>query len=234
MNVLVAIPFRDRGRDPLRQVNLLRILEHWDQDHQRAAVVASDGRDGDQQFNRSAAYNKAVRDHPDVDVFVFTESDMLINPEQIEAGIELAAAHPGQVVPFTEYHYLTPEDSHDIRNHAVEPEHCTPETIMTNGRSHGAINIISRESLRLVGQYDELFEGNWYDDTAMKIAYTKTCGPTRFIPGPAHHLYHLPGWTGDHLTDQDRAATRRNHLRCRTYRMAQTPDRIRHLTAGGQ
>ncbi len=78
---------------------------------------------------------------------------------------------------------------------------------MDDSQSIGAINIVSRATLNKVGGWDECFEGNWYDDVAMKIAFEKVGGITRWVDGPAFHLYHLPGHTGDHLTDADRAAT---------------------------
>lgn len=89
-----------------------------------------------------------------------------------------------------------------------------------------------RATLDLIGQWDEGFEGNWYDDDAMKIAFELCAGPTRWIDGPAHHLYHLPGWKGDHLTAADRAATAANKARLRLYQRAEQPAQIRELTSG--
>lgn len=230
--IAVIIPFRDRGIDPLRKANLDRVVDHW-RVYTKTPTVVSDGRTSDAQFNRSAAYNEGVRECPAAEVFVFTESDMLLDYGQIDLAVCVARETPGLVVPFTQYRYLTLEDSARVRAHEADPAECTPESTMDNGASIGAVNVVSRETLELVGGYDETFEGSWYDDSAMRIAFDKACGPTRWVNGPAHHLYHLPGWKGDHLTEADRAATARNKARYALYEQAQTPERIRQLTAGG-
>lgn len=227
--IAVIIPFRDRGTDPLRSANLKRVLHEW---HTFAGmpkpIVEHDGRTNG-QFNRSTAYNRAVA-RTNADVLVFAESDMVLPPSQIHAGITAAMESPGLVVPFTQYRYLSPRDSERVRNHETDPMWCTPSSVMDNGTSIGAINIVSRKTLELVGRWDECFEGSWYDDRAMCRAFEICCGPTRYITGPAYHLFHLPGFKGDHLTVEDRQATARNKHRWKLYRQARTPEQIRALT----
>jgi hypothetical protein len=227
-SLAVIIPFRDRGIDPLRKANLDCVLEHW-----RCiapVLVQSDDRVG--QFNRSRAYNlgaAATR----ADILVFAESDILVAHEQVDEAISLAADAPGLVVPFTQYRALTEADSHLLRTHAKALPDCSIEYQIPGGQSTGAVNIVSRETLRAVGQYDETFEGSWYDDTSMARAFEVTSGSIRRVEGSAYHLYHLPGWKGDHLSDADRAATERNEQRWQLYLDANTPERIRELTSGG-
>jgi len=232
-NVALIIPFRDRGNDPLRQENLKAVERHWWLYPFLERVVVGDGRTGDAQFNRSAAYNAGMRPMTTADVFVFSESDMLIHYDQIDEAVKLALKAPGLVVPFDEYCYLRPGDSTYVRGGTRNPEECVPEWVMAKGRAVGAINVVSRETMKLVGQWDEKFQGSWYDDRAMKIAFETCAGPTRIVPGSAYHLYHQPGWSGDHLTDEDKAATRANKMRYRSYCLAKTPEKIRELTAGG-
>lgn len=231
IGVSVIIPFRDRGHDPQRLWNLRTVLKHWEKSR-FAAVVASDGREGDEQFNRSAAYNRGMAAAP-ADVYVFCESDMIVSLDQVKQAIKLAVVQNGMVVPFTEYRYLSEANSDAVRGPGIPPTDVVAERTMRNGSSIGAINVVSRETMNLVGQWDESFDGNWYDDDAMRIAFEKCAGPTQFVEGPAHHLYHLPGWQGRHLTEADRHATRRNKLRLYRYQKAGTPERIRELTAGG-
>lgn len=228
-NVAVVIPYRDRGCDPLRSANLKRVLRHWDGFAE--ICIVNDGRSGDAQFNRSAAYNRGAA-LTTADVIVYTESDMLIDHQQINEAIALATESPGLVIPFTEYHYLNPSDSADVRETMLDAATCVAQFVRNNGTAIGAINVVSRETLDAVGQWDEAFEGNWYDDTATQIAFEMCAGPTRWVPGPAHHLYHLPGWTGDHLTAEDKAATEANKARLALYQRAVDADEIRELTTG--
>lgn len=228
MKIGVIIPFRDRGVDSYRAANLERVAEMWES-YDMTPLICSDDRDGNAQFNRSAAYNNGVRLCNIADVFVFTESDMLIDVEQVREGITRAMEAPGLVVPFTEYRYLSRDDSVHVRG-GSDPRDFTPESVMSNGKSIGAINIISYKTLESVGQWDEIPEGSWYDDNMMERAFTVCAGPTRWVNGPAWHIYHLPGWTGEHLSPEDRAATRRNKLRWGKYQRATTPEQIRALT----
>ena len=87
----------------------------------------------------------------------------------------------------------------------------TPESIMDNGRSIGAVNVVSRYTLDITGGFTESTSGNWYDDNIIEEAFKFLTGThTRYVAGPAVHLYHLPGHKGDHLTAEDRAATAHN------------------------
>ncbi|QDF19991.1 galactosyl transferase [Mycobacterium phage ThetaBob] len=228
--VAFIVPFRDRGKDPRRPANLKRVTEHWNTCGQQVLVV-DDGRTGDAQFNRSAAYNRAAT-QTTADVLVFTESDLIVPFAQIEQGIKLAVSAPGLVVPFSKFLAITEQDSIAVREHRLEPAAAQANQIRKDRQSIGAVNIVSRESLNLIGQYDEAFEGAWYDDDAMELAFRVCCGPTRFVDGPGFHLYHLSGGGGKHLTTADKAATERNKQRFDLYRAATTPERIRELTAG--
>lgn len=223
MNAAVIIPFRDRGTDPLRAANLKVVRDWWESSPWPVHVV-DDGRTGDAQFNRSAAYNRAAA-IVDADVLVYSEADMLIPFEQISAAVELAQT-PGLVVPFTAYHYLSPDGSDAVRAGA-NPAGVNPERIKDGGRSIGAVNVVSRATLEAVGGYTERTEGNWYDDDIMGHAFEICAGSTRWVDGPAYHLYHLPGWKGAHLTREDRDATARNRALWSQVRRLTIPDRVR-------
>lgn len=230
MSIAVIIPFRDRGTDPLRAANLTRILEHW-ASFGSEIIVTSDGLDGDAQFNRHAAYNKAAA-QTKADTLAFVESDMLLDFTTLDEAIDMAGTRTGLVVPFTERHELGAEGSAKVRAHQVDYHDLVGEVIMPKPRRTGAINVISRTTLTAVGQYDPAFSGNWWDDRSMHIAFDMCAGPTRWIDGPAWHLHHLPGHKGSHLTPEDIAATKRNRERWQLYTQATTPQRIRQLTKG--
>lgn len=229
--VALVIPFRDRGLDPLRAANLERVLTWWEP--YRAPVhVVDDGRTGEAQFNRSAAYNRGRIIAGDPDVIVYTEADMLIPFRQIDRAISLAVERPGLVVGFTTYRYLGADDSERVRRGEAEPADVTPESITDGGTSIGAVNVVSRRTLDLVGGYTERTEGSWWDDVIMHRAMDVCAGPTRWVSGPGHHLYHQPGWTGDHLSDADRAATARNEALWQRVKRVRSARRMRALLHG--
>lgn len=227
--VAMIVPFRDRGLDPLRRANL-DLVQAWWFGHQLEIQIVDDGLSRGAQFNRHRAYNRAVEMNPEADVFVFTEADMLIHPDQIREAVELALEKPGLVVPFTQYRYLSKKVSEFLRNAWYDMDakelarwwalpttdlnsifDMRAEKTMENGKSIGAVNVVSRETLEITGGFTEATHGNWYDDNIIEEGFAfLTKSKTRWVKGPAVHLYHLPGWTGDHLSEADREATARN------------------------
>lgn len=225
----VIIPFRDRGLDPRRGANLDVVMAWW-YAHGLEAVIVDDGLEGDAPFNRHRAYNRAVEQYPEADVFVFTEADMLIHPDQIKEAVAMAYDHVGLVVPFTQYRYLSDSTTEIIRDayHDMDPDDLATlwelstddpfsvfqfdaESTMDNGKSIGAVNVVSKATLNVTGGFTEATSGNWYDDNIIEEGFAFLTGQrTRWVDGPAVHLYHLPGWTGEHLSAEDKAATRRN------------------------
>jgi hypothetical protein len=232
----VIIAFRDRGGDPQRSANLARVTDHWS-GYDCKILVTSDGRADNAQFNRSSAYNRAVgrglETATNADVLIFAESDMLISFDQIDRAVALAVAAPGMVIPFSWFMALSEGDSRRVRAHEVDPVDCDTTAVKGHRGSIGAVNVMSRDTYDLVGGYDERFEGAWYDDDAMKIAFDIAAGPTRWVEGSAYHLYHLSGGGGEHLSREDRVATSRNRQRLRLYQQARTPEQIRSLTRVG-
>jgi hypothetical protein len=173
MKVALIIPFRDRGIDPRRAANL-EIVQAWWFTHGFDPKVVTDGLHGEAQFNRHRAYNRAVSRNSDADVFVFTEADMLIHPDQVHTAIERALVKPGLVVPFTQYRYLSDAKSRFIRDsfHDMSSEDLAewwsrpphnetgiftmePEHVMEDGRSIGAVNVVSRRTLEITGGFTE-------------------------------------------------------------------------------
>lgn len=223
--ITVVIPFRLReGADTRRAANLDAVMTWW-WAHGFTPVVVDDGLSGDDQFNRHLAYNLAVERFPETEVFVFTEADMFIPAQQILDGVRMAYAAQGLVVPFLQYRYLSDSMTGYVRHlfdtlptnnlaefiESGEIFEMEPESTMDGGRSIGAVNIVSRDTLETTGGFTEMTEGNWYDDRIIEEGFAYLTGkPTRYVEGSAVHLYHLPGWTGDHLTEEDKRATANN------------------------
>lgn len=235
-DVSIIIPWRDNG-DANRQANLARVLDHLTQT-ELPIVLASDRREDGQPFNRSAAYNYGISLAPS-NVYIFHEADMLINLYHLGKAIGEAETGLGLVVPFTEYRYMSEEDSRQIIA-GSEPTEFEPEWVMGNGRSIGAVNVVSAESMRWVGQWDEQLSGHGFDDNAMHRAFEVACGPTRYVDGPGVHLWHpmayAPWERGtdaarpENFTAEDVEATWENKKRLRLYQRATTPEQIRELT----
>lgn len=228
--VSVIIPFRLRDTGDMRRSANLEVVMAWWWAHGFIPQVVDDGLSGDEQFNRHRAYNRAVERFPETDVFVFSEADMLIHPKQVMLAARLAVHRPGLIVPFTQYRYLSDaitglirDRFHDLSRQALAAWWLLPvqhpasmfsheaESTMDNGRSIGAVNVVSRETLEITGGFTEFTHGNWYDDRVIEEGFAFLTGRrTGHVPGPAVHLYHLPGHTGDHLTEEDKKATQHN------------------------
>lgn len=250
--VAVIIPFRLRESADLRRGANLEVVQGWWYAQGFDPQIVSDGLSGDAQFNRHRAYNIGVSRNPEADAFVFAEADMLIHPDQINTAVEQAVARPGLVVPFTQYRYLSDistgvlrETYSDMPPSALAPWWAepvksdtsifqwNPESIEDNGKSIGAINVVSRRTLDITGGFTEATSGNWYDDNIIEEGFAfLTRKRTRWVKGPAVHLYHLPGHRGDHLSEEDIRATQRNKTLLNVMRQnirAQRPVEVKRL-----
>jgi hypothetical protein len=236
VSTAIIIPYRDRGKDPLRAANLERCLEWW-AGFGAPVIVADDGREGDAQFNRSAAYNRGTA-QTDADMLVYVESDTLIPYEQIHQAIEMAQRRLGMVVPFTHQKKLSETDSVLVRGREKEPADCIPTRHpYGENTNYGCCNVLSRRALEGIGQWDEQFEGHGHDDNGMFHAFDTVFKPVRWVDGNSYHLYHLdfdPDTTRDHsyLTKEDVLAQSRNRQRLELYRCAKSAEEIRLLTSG--
>ncbi len=237
MTAAIIMPFRDRGVDPLRRQNMTRALQHW-ANSGYTVYVMDDGQSGRANFNRSAAYNRGAA-YTNADILVFAEADILISYHQIRDAVALAAAELGLVVPYTRQVRLTETDSTLVRGHLKNAADCVPDHHpYSDGLNNtGCVNVISRETLAAVGQWDEVFAGHGHDDSAMELAFRICAGPTQFVDGSAYHLYHKDAdidttHDASYLTTEDKQAQARNYQRMQQYRVCTTPEQIRQLTAG--
>lgn len=233
MNHAFVIGFRCRGRDPLRRANLQFVEQYVRRLELGPVHVVDDGRAGDEQWCRHAAYNKGAQAAfgSGADVVTFYEADMIVPRNQLATAIALAQ-NGGLVIPFTERRELGPSESEQLRAGTKSPAECVPDAVKLHPRRSGAINVISRRTLDSVGRWDDQFHGSHWDDRSMLRAFDICAGPTQWVPGPSWTLYHLPGYTGRHLTDADRDATAANRRRYGRYLRAKTPEQIRALTLG--
>jgi len=237
VKVAIIVPWRDKG-DQRRRANLQRVIDHlagtpW------PVHVVSDGRAGDLPFGRQHAYNRGMSEHP-ADVWIAHEADMLIPHDQLGRAVDLAATQTGLVVPFDTYAYLGVNDSLEVLAGA-DPGHYEPQWVMVDGRSIGAVNVVSAATMAAVGRWDERLTGHGYDDRAMALAFQVATGNrTRTVEGVGTHLWHpmafAPWERGEHADPgrydaADVEATRANKARLSLYRRARTAEDVRALTA---
>lgn len=228
-----VIPFRCRGTDPLRSANLNFVHSYVEQLELGPVYVVSDKRHGSEPFCRHASYNigSEVALSAGATTITYYEADMIVPRSQLVAAIAKAETD-GLVIPFTERRELGPSESEQLRTGLKAPADCIPDVVKRRPRRSGAVNVISRRTLESVGRWDDQFQGSHWDDRSMLRAFDVCAGPTDWVPGPSWTLYHLPGYTGSHLTDEDRAATAANRRRYSFYLRANTPEQIRALTLG--
>lgn len=229
-NFDVIIPFRDRGNDPCRPANLKAALQWW-RSRGINPIVIDDGLTGDAQFNRSRAYNRGA-EISKANILCYIEADLLIPANQLYEAVRIAAEKPGLVVAFSRFMAMIERDSEFVRAGLIPPAQACAQQMRGDKQSIGAANVVSRESLEMIGRFDEGFSGHAYDDDATELAFRICCGPTRFVEGAGFHMYHRPGALYGQASEADLAATERNRQRFELYKQAKTPDDIRRLTLG--
>jgi hypothetical protein len=236
-DVPVFIPFRLRvGSDTRRLRNLRQVMRWWSANGM-LPILVSDGGQGDEPFNRHRAYNTAVEENPDLDVFVFSEADTLIHRDQILKAVDMALAMDGLVVPYTKHLYTSDRTAgficratESMEDYEVDEWFRLPsndvrsvfdlrfERIMESGESVGAVNVVSRNTLNTTGGYTEMTSGNWYESTITEAAFAALTRKTRFVTGPAVHLYHLS-------SDDSEAAASNKKILATVRRMIRQGDR---------
>lgn len=225
----IIVAFRDRGNDPCRAANFNASLQWW-RSRGINPIVVDDGRSGSAMWNRSAAYNRGARASK-AEVLCYVEADLLIPANQLYDAVRMATQKSGLVVPFSRFMAMIERDSEFVRSGVIAPAQACAQQVRGVNESTGAANVVSRETLEMVGAWDEQFDGAWFDDSSMQIAFEVCCGPVRFVDGPGYHMWHVPG-VGEHVTPDEAAATERNRQRFELYKQAKTPEDIRNLTLG--
>lgn len=212
---VIVIPWRpplDNNATGHRAVNFAYVRDHYLSLGFRV-IVASDGGEPGEPFNRSRAYNRGLVLADSPDVVIWNEADCIIPEAQLNSGVRVARDRPGLVVPYTERIELTLDATQRFRQQGMPfpVESKDIENLFTNGTSIGQCGITSAETLSMLGGWDEGFEGWGYDDNAMFHTFATKCGPPRWIMGPSLHLWHPLVMTTQSADGQ--AVTERNRVR---------------------
>lgn len=225
-NIAIVIPWRDPGNGE-RKANFDYVYEHYRSMDVGPVVVVDDGRETDQPFNRSAAYNRGYEQVGLSNVILWNEADTLIPVESVLAAAHQALQGTGLVVPYTERHELDAAQTQAAHDGA-DPFGMTGSVVYPDGTSIGQAGVTSTRTMDLIGgRWDEGFEGWGYDDNAMFHVFTTLAGPPRWVAGKGVHLWHTPVYAAH--TEQSRATTDRNAARCQAIMARTGADLVNYL-----
>ena len=193
----------------------------WERKVPEFAIVEGSSPDG--PFSRAAALNDAYRRaRPDFGIVL--DADVVAYPDSVRAAVAVARRTGEVVLPFEEYHALSPGYSR-----AVLAGHASPDRRgrLTTRKTHeSSIVVVPREAWERIGGFDERFVGWGQEDVAFAQAARVLVGLRR-VPGEVFHLYH--GRTKERIRSAPTYAP--NQARGRRYREANDPDAIRALLA---
>jgi hypothetical protein len=159
---------------------------------------------GHQPFNRAASRNGGVADS-DAEILVVCDGDAIAQPAPLLEAV--AGAHDGRLhLPYTAVRLLTQDGSEHIHL-GDDPD--TANIWHVNPYSVGGCVVVSRDTWRAVGGWDERFTGWGFEDTAFWAATDTFFGTTRH-EGTLYDLWHIdkrgigsPQWqTGKALCDR--------------------------------
>lgn len=181
----VLIPWRDGGCEH-RQANWRHVRRMWaDRGY---LVLPAD--DGGTPFSRGGSINLAAElVAGDVDVLILADADTIIDDDQVRSAITAAAAQPGLVVAFDRYRYLT-RPATDIALAGDVARAARRQAEFTLERTVSSVVAVSRSTWEAAGGFDPRFRAWGHEDIAFEAACATLAGPTRWIPGPVHHLWH--------------------------------------------
>lgn len=209
----VIVPYRPA--DATRRAAWERVAEQWDRDFPSALTWVDDGGD---PFSRGGSVNLGIG-RSNADLFVIADADTLVDHEQVQTAIDLAASAPGLVVAFDRFMYLGRGGSRQVIEGYTgdwEPfgEWSLPDTV-------SSCVALSRETWDTVGGFDPRFRAWGYEDVQLEVACATLVAPTRRVPGTAWHLYHQPtserpavnaGMLDEYLRLRDDPAGMRAHI----------------------
>lgn len=163
-------------------------------------------KDGTDPFNKSRAFNVAVRSLVHEPILMFIDADMIAHPGVYELAAEVLRTKPVEAVHmYTSFFNLSQEDSKSfelsdefyqrMKETAVPPTG-TYEVTETRLDSHsplfGGMVAVTRRAFEIVGGCEESFEGWGGEDMAMSYKLQRLVNCAALQTDQAYHLWHEP------------------------------------------
>lgn len=217
MNAVVLVPWRSGGCEH-REAAWRHVRRMW-ADRGLLVMPADDAGD---PFSRSCSINLAhdmVAASLDPDVYLIADADVIVSERQAIDAIDQAAADPGLVVAFDRYCYLT-ELGTTMALDGERRQWWKHLQFVLNLTVSSCV-AVSRETWDTVGGFDPRFRAWGSEDVAFEVACATLAGPTRWVHGDAHHLYHPteenrpatnPEMLAEYLALRDDPAAMRAHI----------------------
>lgn len=170
-----------RGGDRYREASWEWVRFHYSS----MGFEMFEGDSGSQPFSTAQSYNRAAETAGDWDVGIFINTDCVVPPESLRAGLEQAATSGRIVLPHDRTYLLK-------RGYTPLPWELTPklgrlhtEDVVTR-KSPAGVVIIPRPLWDRLGGYDEHFVVWGWEDKALLQA----AGEFDRLPGPLYHYWH--------------------------------------------
>jgi hypothetical protein len=218
MKAVVLMP--TGGNCPHRLDNQEFTISHYAKTYGIETVLGHDT-SGRQYWSRARAvndaYKKAITKHPDLEILIIADNDLIPDQKYFELGLRLMINHSA-VIP----HYKTKLLSKSITEHFKRQNLGTDQV---HGRliKPGSISfvIIKRDAFELINGMDELFEGWGAEDNAFLENIKKQLQSIRRLKGIRTHLWHPTD-----PTRSDAEQLRKNRARFYEYKAGKKRDVI--------
>lgn len=173
---------------------------HWERELPEYELVEGH-HEGDCPFNRSAAINRAAEGKWDVAIVL--DSDVVVDPGQVKAAVELAYETGELVLPFTDRNMLSEKGTEAILGGASGSWR---KWVACRERGRVSCCVVVPHALwDTVGGFDERFEGWGGEDEAFHAA-CEVMGGAQRLDGAVWHLWHERSAHHDHSTPLYRQA----------------------------
>jgi hypothetical protein len=147
--------------------------------------------DGGDPFSRACSINLAhdlVAAGVNPDVYLIADADVIVPEHQAIDAIDQAAAEPGLVVAFDRYCYLTEYGTRLALD--GERRRWWKHLQFTLDNTVSSCVAVSRETWDTVGGFDSRYRAWGSEDVQFEVTCATLAGPTRWVRGQAHHLWH--------------------------------------------